>query len=354
MNSRTRNFVFTLNNPTDGLRQALKEKNFSYLCWGEEVGSQGTPHLQGVFVTKNAHTLTAMIQSLGMPMIHIEIMRGTPTQAIQYCQKDGNFFETGTRPLNQAQKGAKGGAKEKKRWAVTLEHAKKGRFDDIDPQLQITQFNNLQRVRHRFLKQRELPEMESKVLWCYGKTGTGKSRAARAAFPEAYLKICTNKWWCDYEGQDYVLMEDIDREHAYQAHNCKIWFDRYKFPAEFKGGFTEIRPLLICVTSNYHPSEIWTHASDLDPIMRRVHLLEFKEGEPKPMLECYRLSTPEEDTLKLEQEMINLISDDDDVVDLMSEDEVPKYEWEQSSSSISEDNSEGFPWEESEEEDSFF
>ena len=34
---------------------------------------------------------------------HWEAMRGTVNQAAEYCQKEGDYFEAGTRPLNQAE-----------------------------------------------------------------------------------------------------------------------------------------------------------------------------------------------------------------------------------------------------------
>lgn len=88
-----------------------------------------------------------------------------------------------------------------------------------------------------------------------------------------------NKWWDGYTDQETVLLEDFDKSHDKLLHHIKIWADRYPFPGEKKGTAFVIRPKLIIVTSNYHPSEIWPGEVEADPILRRFKLVHFP-GQP--------------------------------------------------------------------------
>lgn len=240
-----------------------------YIVIGEEVGQGGTPHLQGTIVFKDAKSFTACKAALpGSP--HIEACVDFMA-SFEYCKKEGHFHERGVAPKSQT---AKGDA-ERERWAVALSAAKKGKFEDAAPQIQVTQCRNLEYIHMRQMSLTKLTETEEENLWYWGPTGTGKSRKARADNPDAYLKCC-NKWWDHYQDEDVVLIEDFDKNHAVLGHHLKIWADRYPFLGEIKGGTRKMRPRRIIVTSNYSPEDIWGgDDATLGPIRRRFKVVHF-------------------------------------------------------------------------------
>ena len=259
LKSRARNFCFTRNNYKNTELEDTIECN--YIVYGKEVGECGTPHLQGFISFKNARTLSSAIKLLDKA--HVEISR-TLFQAIDYCKKSGNFTERGTMPLTQEKKGEA----EQNRWKDIREAAEEGRLDDIPEKIRFFNKRLIEDHRYTFLKQRKLEDTETRHLWYYGASGTGKSRQAREQNPEAYLKMC-NKWWDGYTDEEVVIIEDLDKRHDVLGHHLKIWGDRYPFLAEVKGGAFKIRPKLIIVTSNYSPEEIWQDNPTLEPILRR-------------------------------------------------------------------------------------
>lgn len=276
--SRSRNFTFTWNNYNVNDVNHIKElTGVRYVVFGFETASTGTKHLQGQICLDDGKTLPAFrkwFQREGR-YPHIELTKDLQA-SITYCKKEGDFFERGEAPLGPD--GMR--ADNKKRWKEALDFAREGRFEEIDPMIQITQCRNLEYIYNRGLRKLPLEDTTCRMLWLHGPSGTGKSRAARERYPNAYLKLA-NKWWDGYNNENVVILEDFDVNHAVLCHHLKIWGDRYPFPAEVKCSAIRIRPKLLIVTSNWHPKEIWTNEQDLQPILRRFHCIEFtKEFKP--------------------------------------------------------------------------
>lgn len=281
--SRSRNYCFTYNNYPN--TTIVDEVECSYIIYGREIGASGTPHLQGFVRFENVKTLKAVIKLL--PGCHLEVSRA-PEASIEYCKKDGDITERGTKPVFSKEKGQA----EKRRWRDIRVAAEEGRFDDIPEDIRFKNHQLIKVHRTDALRARSLVDTTDKMLWYYGASGTGKSRKAREDNPNAYLKMC-NKWWDGYQDEEVVIIEDFDVCHSMLGHHLKIWADRYSFPVEVKGGSFTIRPRLIIVTSNYHPRDIWQDTKTYDPIMRRFNCIEFKAlSSPPPTRITNQLNPP--------------------------------------------------------------
>lgn len=99
---RGKYWVFTLNNYTQADQDALEALSntdqVSYLVYGREVApTTNTPHLQGYVIFTSA-VRRSRAKSLLNNRAHLERAAGTPTQASDYCKKDGDFSEYGNLP----------------------------------------------------------------------------------------------------------------------------------------------------------------------------------------------------------------------------------------------------------------
>lgn len=267
----TRNFFFTHYITTqEEIERILTLQGARYVLFGEEVCPKtGRQHLQGMACFKDAKTYGAFKRWFGCPGVHVSNVFNIPG-AVTYCKKDNKWHESGVCPTTSQDRGAANAEK----WEMTRKQARQGAIDEIIAEHYIKYYNTLKKIQEDVKLQAPLDDTTEQHLWFYGGTGTGKSRTAREAFPEAYMKMC-NKWWDGYNRHQVIIIEDFDKNHSVLCHHLKIWGDRYPFLGEHKGGTTKIRPNLVIVTSNFRPEDIWTETCDLEPILRRYRVVRF-------------------------------------------------------------------------------
>ncbi len=100
-------WCFTLNNYTENelgalvqLFSSLDEKY--YYIVGEEVGEQGTPHLQGYIEKKEGRFRPLPMFAVNRnntQCMHFEKAKGNRTQNYKYCSKDKKFVTNISRPV---------------------------------------------------------------------------------------------------------------------------------------------------------------------------------------------------------------------------------------------------------------
>ena len=272
---RLRDYCVTLNNYTneDITRYINQAHNggFRYLILAKEVGSNGTPHLQGFFCLKDAKTISALQKTFKTRAGHLEARKGTFQQARDYCLKGNQpkdewetqktkgpnygkdvdiVIEHGTLPMDQQQKGELGKQAATERWEL----AKKGRFEELPPE----QIKTYEYIRNKELAKEVTSRPHLTNIWVVGDSGVGKSRYINENF-NVYDKDVDHQWWDGYEQGQAVLFDDVD-DKALDIKGFKRafkrWTDHYPFTASVKGSMMKIRPPICFVTSQYSIYEV--------------------------------------------------------------------------------------------------
>jgi len=271
---RGRGWCFTLNNYTPAEVTKLLDQSYKYLAYGKEVGESGTPHLQGYIHFECARTFSQVRKLLG-PRFHLERRKGSLRQAIDYCSKDGDFHEFGSRPSTQKEKGQA----EKDRWARIMLLAQQGELATLRQEFPKESIIHGPRLLALHAPVTKPLNGELCHEWWVGSTGTGKSRLLWELYPQHYAKTL-NKWWDGYAFQDVVVIEEWAPRNECTASFLKVWADRYAFTCEVKGAMLPmIRPKKLIVLSNYTIEQCFPQKEDCDPLLRRFKIINFPTGK---------------------------------------------------------------------------
>ena len=184
---QSRDWCFTLNNPMEdeiasiyGAEHGSFGGGVKYLVAGMEgMGPDCTPHIQG-FVQWNGPKTLEKCKAV-LDRAHWEKRRGSPTQAAEYCKKEGDFFEVGECGLTREENMK---LSNQERWAL----AKEGKFVDLPPE----HYQTYKKIFMENIVVEDRNELDN--LWIVGPSGCGKSRYVRTNYPEYFSKPI-NKWW---------------------------------------------------------------------------------------------------------------------------------------------------------------
>jgi len=238
----------------DYIRGQLERGNGGFLHWQLVVHFQRKIRLRGV---KGIFGNTA----------HAEPSRSDAAR--EYVWKDDTAvpntrFELGRPPIRRGVSAD---------WASVRESAKRGRLDDIPPDIYCRLYGNLKRIAVDNMAPIGV-ERTINVFW--GVTGSGKSRRAWSeAGTDAFPKDPRSKFWDGYRGHKHVVIDEfrggIDVSHLLR------WFDRYPVVVEVKGSSVVLAATTIWVTSNIDPRQWYP---DLDEetkaaLLRRLTITHF-------------------------------------------------------------------------------
>lgn len=274
--ARATAWVFTINNYSEDEYQkvlgALSECTYSIV--GREVGSGGTPHLQGFCIFPRRHSLSVLKHKLG-DRAHLEVARGTAQQNRRYCSKDGDFAEQGECPKRGRKSAAVGSSSRDELAREFVECVARGHrgiaeFAEANPGCWMFNGHSMLRNAQRLVRPISRPSVAAE--WVWGEPGVGKSRYAHAKYPEAYIKEPRTKWWNGYLQEEEVIIDDLAPEGIDINHLLR-WFDRYPCFVETKGGMTSLHATKFVVTSNYCPESCYSVSGQITALLRRVTVI---------------------------------------------------------------------------------
>lgn len=275
MEQKLRRWCFTYNNYTEGIVQDLKEYKCDYLICGKEVGEKGTPHLQGYWEFKSGVRFATLKKAF--PAIHLEACKGSPQQNIDYCSKDGDYFEVG-KPKNQGKRSDLDAVMED----ISGGMSKLDVFHE-HPSIAFRYPKALEEYRRLATKKNLAGYKEKDVRVYWGETGTGKTRSAMEEFPDAFIVSSglTGFWWSGYDGESTVVMDEF-RGGIPLCQLLRI-LDGYPVQVSVHGGSAYLLATTVIITSNVDPDLWYQNADDrsLKALKRRISSVKYFGPEQK-------------------------------------------------------------------------
>jgi len=279
---RSRDWCFTINNPSDQEWTIVRSMDCKYICYAPEIGKEGTPHIQGYVMFKGPKRLSEVKKIL--TRAHLEPRRGNHDQAVQYIKGphkekpiNADFEERGDPPTQGKRNDLR----------KLYDEVRKGRSRDdilddtelIEVRAKYPRYERELRedVANRVARQMQESGIVPNVTVLWGPTGTGKTRYVFDRHPiKDVSKHVSRKpmWWDGYDGQPVILLDEFDGQLDFRE--LLQLLDRYTYHMPIKGGFTWRRCTHIYITANT-PPEMWYPAENISPLMRRINeIIEMK------------------------------------------------------------------------------
>lgn len=286
---RSRGWCFTINNYTelgsiiDELwTQLTDDVHCVYCIFGfEEAPSTGTPHIQGYAYWQTLKSGKQILVIFDGTKAHIEPAGGTPAQNRIYCVKSGKFKEHGDVPgSGQGKRNDLEDTRVLVKQTGSLRKVIESGCNYQNVKYAITILPYIERIR----------DWKPQVLWFWGPTGTGKTKAAFDIFsaPEhRYRNNGNMKWWDGYDGQQNVIIDDI-RCDSIPFPELLALLDRYEYRVEIKGGYRQFLAKRMIITCPFDPATMyWGKDECVRQLLRRIdNIVQFPHGYAEYMAPC--------------------------------------------------------------------
>lgn len=173
----------------DGIIKALEKLKPDYFCLSDEIGAE-THQLHTHVVLYRSSAIRATTIRKYFPGVHMDAMKGTLKEGRDYLLKtgkyeetekaetsiEGTFYESGELP-------AEAGQGKRSDLEAMMELVKQNYSDleiiEANPNL-VARLTTIRNYRQLLIEERAHDYRNMTVIYCWGKTGTGKTRGAYA------------------------------------------------------------------------------------------------------------------------------------------------------------------------------
>lgn len=314
-NKTSKKWVFRVSVRDGESVDELREPNMTsplllMVAYQFEVGGRtGRAHLQGCCELRKKLRSGQVAALLGLPYgirnrsTHFAIMRGSVKQSVMYCvcERYCTSCHGGKLPRVEVDH----------TYPVCNcdSHKRKGHIPTRDavlfgqPSIEFDAFEAVSSAEHgvsmqeqvraapewmcrnfryaQFLQSVMLPSRRTPPLvnWVWGRTGTGKSRAAFDLFAPSLTYVAWSSQWFDGLGPQHihVILDDVRPSKAVQPAFYLRLLDRYPVRVPVKGSSMELSVPVVTFTSSMSPQCFWERlctlndtSEDVSQFMRRI------------------------------------------------------------------------------------
>ena len=241
--SLAKNWIFTINNPTEEDLPSLWEhvKAFKYQL---EVGEEGTPHYQGVVQFTKRMRLAGLKKLNGRA--HWEVCYSIKG-SVKYCGKEEGRLEE---PILFGEFSYPGDRSDLKRSRRLIEEGTS--TEDLWDKC----YSTMVRYERSIMKYKRLKTKPrswyTDIVVYWGSTRIGKTQAVMDKYPTAYWQD-GSKWFDDYDGQATVIIDDF-YGNMHPSMLLKL-ANHCPHKVEVKHGYVPFVAKLLVITCNKHPHE---------------------------------------------------------------------------------------------------
>lgn len=280
--SMAKDWCYTFNNPALEDVERLRNCHTSntpkvlYHVFQLERGASGNLHIQGFICLANKARMSTVKTFLGKA-VHLEIRRGTPKQAADYCRDPskrdpdyaGFLHEFGELPDAPPGQGARSDLAAVQ--ALLDDHVPMATVAREHFSTWVKAYKAFDKYVTEFVSE---PRKEKSIFFCFtGESGTGKSQAAYA-FRNAFTVPPGSSGVAWFDGYDATRHQTVLFDEFYGS-RCS-WnellrlTDKYPHTVNTKGSQVQFNPKAIVFTSNFAPQDWYPNIQEKTPLMRRI------------------------------------------------------------------------------------